>query len=258
MKPLATFAAGSTAVAAALAGIATTTAPPANAAPKFSAIAYSSDNGAWGWSMLAGSEQQAVDVAMNYCAQAGGTNCARMVASGPGGCVALGRRPDGYALGAIGSTHVGAQERLELPNDGKVLVTTCSGLDEEPANPTGAPGVSPLPAAPPPPPVEVPKQVEVAPKDAIRVDIERSAFNVKVTVTNTADLAGKCTYAANPVGNPLLPAVNRNFDIGAKGSQQLSFLAPPPLSTYHVVVSCIGTFNGQNVEFGHVEQDVSG
>jgi hypothetical protein len=42
------------------------------------------------------------------------------------------------------------------------------------------------------------------------------------------------------------------------GSQTLTFLAPPPLSTYHVVVSCHSTFNGQNVEFGHVEQDVSG
>jgi hypothetical protein len=81
---------------------------------------------------------------------------------------------------------------------------------------------------------------------------------VNVNVTNTADLAGNCTYVANPTNNPLLPTVNKNFNIGANGSQTLTFLAPPPLSTYHVVVSCHSTFNGQNVEFGHVEQDVSG
>lgn len=121
------------------------------------------------------------------------------------------------------------------------------------------------PAAPPPAaipdPVKVvddPVPAAVAPHDAVQVDIERAGFNVEVNVTNSADLAGKCTYVANPVGISLLPGVNRNFSIGAKGSQQLTFLAPPPLSTYHVVVSCHGTFNGQNIEFGHVEQDVSG
>jgi hypothetical protein len=122
----------------------------------------------------------------------------------------------------------------------------------------------PEPAAPPPAaipdPVKVPDPVPVAvaPHDAVQVDIERAGLSVEVNVTNSADLAGKCTYVASPLRNPLLPVVNRNFSIDANGSQQLTFLAPPPLSTYHVVVSCHGTFNGQNIEFGHVEQDVSG
>ena len=83
-------------------------------------------------------------------------------------------------------------------------------------------------------------------------------LGVNVTVTNTADLEGRCTYAANPAGNPLLPVVNRNFEIGAKARTLLSFTAPPPFSKFRVVVACNGTFNGQNVEFGRVEQDVSG
>ena len=89
------------------------------------------------------------------------------------------------------------------------------------------------------------------------MNIKRAGFNVNVNVTNTADLAGQCTYNANDV-NGILPSANRDFSIGAKGTAQLTFPAPPPLSTYHVVVSCHGTFNGQDVEFGHVEQDVSG
>jgi hypothetical protein len=120
------------------------------------------------------------------------------------------------------------------------------------------------PAAPAPVAIPEPAEVDdpappaVAPHDAVQVDIQRAGVNVEVNVTNGADLAGKCTYVANPVGISLLPGVNRNFSIGAKGSQQLTLLAPPPLSTYHVVVSCHGNFNGQDIEFGHVEQDVSG
>ena len=33
--------------------------------------------------------------------------------------------------------------------------------------------------------------------------------------------------------------------------------APPLLSTYHVVLSCKGIFDGKSVEFGHVERDVT-
>ena len=98
------------------------------------------------------------------------------------------------------------------------------------------------PAAPAPAAVPEPAEVDdpavpaaVAPHDAVQVDIERAGFNVEVTVTNNADLAGKCTYVATPVGVSLLPDVNRNFNIGANASEQLTFLAPPPLSTYQVV-----------------------
>ncbi len=129
----------------------------------------------------------------------------------------------------------------------------CSATESPPAAPDAAAAAA-APAANPPPPPPPP----VAPSNAVQVNINRAGVNVNVNVTNTAALAGQCTYVANPTNDPLLPTVNKNFSIAANGSQTLTFLAPPPLSTYHVVVSCHGTFNGQNVEFGHVEQDVSG
>lgn len=75
-----------------------------------------------------------------------------------------------------------------------------------------------------------------------------------VNVTSAADIAGKCAYTAS---SPVLPGSKKNFDIGPRGSASFTVLAPPPFSTYHVVVSCSGTFDGTTVEFGHVEQDVS-
>ncbi|MBX7454572.1 hypothetical protein GR927_41890 [Mycolicibacterium sp. 3033] len=111
------------------------------------------------------------------------------------------------------------------------------------------------PAAEVPPPVAVPdapKPEPVAPTDAVRVSFDRG-ITWTVNVTNSSALAGTCTYAAT---NPVLPGVNKTFSIGPNGSASFSVLAPPPLSTYHVVVSCRGDFNGKNVEFGHVEQDV--
>jgi hypothetical protein len=91
------------------------------------------------------------------------------------------------------------------------------------------------------------------PTDKVSVSFDRG-FQWTVNVTSTADIQGKCTYAAT---NPVLPGSNKNFDIGPKGSASFTVLAPPPFSTYHVVVSCSGPFDGKNVEFGHVEQDVS-
>jgi|GEM_PF-4578551 len=56
---------------------------------------------------------------------------------------------------------------------------------------------------------------------------------------------------------PLLPAVNKTFDLAPNGSTTFSLPAPPLLSTYHVVLSCKGQFDGKSVEFGHVERDVT-
>lgn len=120
-----------------------------------------------------------------------------------------------------------------------------------PAKPVEAPPVA-APAPVPPPPVEAATPDPVAPTDAIRVSFDRG-LTWTVNVTNSSALAGTCTYVAT---NPILPGVNKTFDIGPNGSTSFPVLAPPPLSTYHVVVSCRGDFNGKNVEFGHVEQDV--
>ena len=112
------------------------------------------------------------------------------------------------------------------------------------------PGGQPCPVKQPPP-------EEKPPKDAVRVNISRAGLQVNVNVTSTADIPGQCTYRANDV-NGILPPVSRDFSLGPRGSTTMNFPAPPPLSTYHVVVSCRGDFKGQNVEFGRVEQDVSG
>ncbi|TDL03006.1 hypothetical protein EUA04_26660 [Mycolicibacterium obuense] len=99
---------------------------------------------------------------------------------------------------------------------------------------------------------EPPKPEPVAPTDAVRLSFDRG-ITWTVNVTNSSALAGTCTYVAS---NPVLPGVNKTFSIGPNGSTSFSVLAPPPLSTYHVVLSCKGDFNGKTVEFGHVEQDV--
>ena len=94
----------------------------------------------------------------------------------------------------------------------------------------------------------------MAPTDAIRVSFDRG-LTWTVHVTNSADIAGECTYVAS---NPVMPGDNKTFDIGPNGGTSFTVPAPVPLATYHVVVSYNGSFNGQNVEFGHLEQDLTG
>jgi hypothetical protein len=119
----------------------------------------------------------------------------------------------------------------------------------------GVPPAAPQPApeAPKPDPVLVPEPAKVAPTNAVQLSFDRGFATWTANVTSTADIPGNCTYAAT---NPLLPGVNKSFDIGPKGSASFSVLAPPPLSTYRVVVSCKGPFEGETVEFGRVEQTV--
>ncbi len=120
------------------------------------------------------------------------------------------------------------------------------------------PAQAPAPVVAPDPPKQAdpvaPAPDPVAPTDAVQVSFDRG-FTWTVNVTSSAAIAGKCTYVAS---NPILPGVNKSFALGPNGSTSFPVLAPPPLSTYHVVVSCKGDFNGKNVEYGHVEQDVSG
>lgn len=109
--------------------------------------------------------------------------------------------------------------------------------------------------APPPPVEQAPPPEKKAPTNAVKMTIAKSGLtNVNVNVTSTAEIPGSCTYDANEV-NGLGASVNQAFDLAAKGSKQLSFLAPLPGQTYHVVLSCHGDFNGQDVEFGHQEQN---
>ena len=125
----------------------------------------------------------------------------------------------------------------------------------------GSPAAKPV--APPvvDPNANTPKQADpvvvvpdpVAPTDAVQLAFDKKALTWTANITNSAAISGNCTYAAT---NPILPGVNKTFALAANGSASFSVPAPPPLSSYHVVVSCKGDFNGKTVEFGHVEQDV--
>jgi hypothetical protein len=109
---------------------------------------------------------------------------------------------------------------------------------------SGARSVPPLNAAPPAP---------VAPHDAVTVSFGTfSPFSgLPVTVTNSAAIAGTCTYDSTP-GN-----YHHDFNLAPNGKTTFNITGIPTGTTYHVVVSCTGTFNGQTVEFGHVETDKS-
>jgi hypothetical protein len=91
----------------------------------------------------------------------------------------------------------------------------------------------------------------------VRMLITPALPNVNVHVSSTAPIAGHCTYHADEV-NGLGRPIDEPFDIAKMGSKDLTFLAPLVGQRWHVVLSCRGDFNGQDVEFGHQEQDVAG
>lgn len=96
---------------------------------------------------------------------------------------------------------------------------------------------------------------EKAPTDAVRMVITKQGLSVKVTVTSTANIPGRCSYDANEAGG-LVRAVNEVFDIDPNGTKELTFPAPLPLQSWRVVVACSGDFKGQNVEFGRQVQNI--
>jgi hypothetical protein len=129
----------------------------------------------------------------------------------------------------------------------------------------GAP-VEQKPAEPPPPqtkkcPAGGPKTEVPAgetcppPTNAITVSFDRGFTQWTVNVKNNAGIGGACTY--NATSDNGLPGASRNFNIGANAPASFTVPAPAPFTTYHVVTSCTGTYDGQQVEFGHDEQDVS-
>ena len=95
---------------------------------------------------------------------------------------------------------------------------------------------------------------QAAPTNAVTADVQQSPFGVKINVKNTSAVDGRCTYDARPTNDPLLPPVHRDFNLNPNDATTLDFLAPPPGSTYHFVISC----HGPHDEIGHVEQDVTG
>lgn len=106
---------------------------------------------------------------------------------------------------------------------------------------------------------EVPADQKCAPRtNAVTMNISKSGLtNARVEINNTGAIGGTCSYDARSEGG-LLPSVARTVNLAPKGSATITDLLWPPLgSTYNVVLSCTGNYNGAPVEFGHVEQRVS-
>lgn len=112
-------------VAAAAVAVAALTAAPADAAPTWAAIVYSPATGAQGWAYNADAKQHAIDIAMDYCFQYGGTDC-QMAASADRGCLALADSPTHWA-GGLGPTLAAAeQDALAQNGGGVILVSGCA------------------------------------------------------------------------------------------------------------------------------------
>jgi hypothetical protein len=74
-----------------------------------------------------------------------------------------------------------------------------------------------------------------------------------VQVINTSSTLGRCTYDAT-APNSLLPPYHRDFVVPPVSMPAKWNIPGVPTGTqWHVVVSCRGDFNGQNVEIGHVD-----
>lgn len=105
---------------------------------------------------------------------------------------------------------------------------------------------------------QAPPPAEKPPTDMVRMLITPALPNVNVRVTSTAGIPGRCTYHADETNLGLAQPVDEAFDIAKMGTKNLTFPAPIIGQSWHVVLSCRGDFNGQDVEFGHQEQTVEG
>jgi hypothetical protein len=130
------------------------------------------------------------------------------------------------------------------------VVTIVFGAPSKPAEAPKPADAAPVEA----PPVDAPDPPKAAPTNVVTMNISVSGLTADVNIASIIDTTLKCTYKATA---PLLPAVNKSFDLAPNGSTNFSTLAPPLFSTYHVVLSCNGSWKGTPHEFGHVEQDVT-
>lgn len=125
---------------------------------------------------------------------------------------------------------------------------------QEPAGAPAPPQMTKCPPGGPKPEVPVGEKCP-APTNAVRVAFARGFPAWTVNVTNSAGIGGSCRYSATSQTG--LTGAKNNFDIGPNGTASFQVPAPLAFTTYHVVTSCTGTYEGQQVEFGHDEQDVS-
>jgi hypothetical protein len=105
---------------------------------------------------------------------------------------------------------------------------------------------APMPKLGPPP---------TPPTDTVSVSWGDYVFGVglPVQVINTSSTLGRCTYDAT-APNSLLAPYHRDFVVSPVSVPAKWTIPGVPTGTqWHVVVSCRGDFNGQNVEIGHVD-----
>jgi hypothetical protein len=112
------------------------------------------------------------------------------------------------------------------------------------------------------PPGSVKEQVPgnencAAPTNAVTMNISGGALTRTVTVTNNSALGGTCAYDAKGTGGVFAPGLNRQINVGPNGQASIDVPAPPLGSTYQVTLTCTGTWDGKQVEFGRVVQNVS-
>ena len=117
--------------------------------------------------------------------------------------------------------------------------------------PAAAPAVKP---ADPVKPADKPAPAEVAPTNAVALNFNRAGLQLKAVFVNSAKVSGQCHYDAEPAGGTAIGGKTDDFPIGANATVTRTYPGPVIGSTYHVTVSCHGNFNGQDVEFGHVDR----
>jgi hypothetical protein len=90
-----------------------------------------------------------------------------------------------------------------------------------------------------------------APTNAVSMHFVPGALLWTVQLTNSSGVGGNCTYNATDNSGGI--GHNDSVNIAPNGKASLQVPGPLPFTTYDVLVSCTGTYDGQQVEFGHTE-----
>jgi hypothetical protein len=183
---LATFVAGSTVVAATLAGIATTTVAPANADGGTAiGAAYSAATGKWGFGTNQPNVESAYSAAKAACVGSGGTDC-KVVGGAISGCAALIVAGDFATVGFGDTPATAATDALSIAAGGTIKDTQCSSAPAAPANvPKQGPTVSPQPGL----------------------------TGVTFHITDRSGVASQCTYSSEGFETSFGLPANGSFDL---------------------------------------------
>lgn len=92
------------------------------------------------------------------------------------------------------------------------------------------------------------------PGQGLNVDWTASLAGLNVTVQNTNNLAGKCTYDATAIGL-FAPPYHHSFDLAANGTANWFIPVIPVGTTWRTVVRCLDP--ASNLLTGYFEQTSS-